>query len=368
MKTIVVSAVNLRKGGTLTILRDCLAYLSQLNSSNQYRIIALVHKRELALFDSIEYIEIPWTIKSWILRLWCEYITMFRISKQIGSIDLWLSLHDTTPNVVAKRRAVYCHNPFPFYKWKWSDIFVNYHITCFAWFSKYIYRINIHKNDWVLVQQSWIRNEFIKLFDIVSQKIVVTPPGNSNPIPDYNNDVKQDRICRFIFPSYADIHKNFEVACQAAAALEQEVGPDKFRLTLTLDQSVNKYAKWLFKKWGHIKSIEFAGFLSREMLYQCYHEANCLIFPSKVETWGLAISEFGAFDKPMILADLPYAHETSAGCSMVSYFEPDDAEALKNRMRQVIEGNLEGFAPNPGKAIEPPVTHNWEELFALLLE
>ena len=30
MKTIVVSAVNIRKGGTLTILRNCLEYLSGL--------------------------------------------------------------------------------------------------------------------------------------------------------------------------------------------------------------------------------------------------------------------------------------------------------------------------------------------------
>ena len=47
-KTIVVSAVSLRKGGTLTILRDCLCYLSTLAVDGHYRIIALVHKRELA--------------------------------------------------------------------------------------------------------------------------------------------------------------------------------------------------------------------------------------------------------------------------------------------------------------------------------
>ena len=43
-KTIVVSAVSLRKGGTLTILRDCLCYLSTLAVDGHYRIIALVHK------------------------------------------------------------------------------------------------------------------------------------------------------------------------------------------------------------------------------------------------------------------------------------------------------------------------------------
>ena len=41
-KTIVVSAVNLRKGGTLTILRDCLGYLSSLARGGGYRVVALV--------------------------------------------------------------------------------------------------------------------------------------------------------------------------------------------------------------------------------------------------------------------------------------------------------------------------------------
>lgn len=36
-KTIVVSAVSLRKGGTLTILQDCLCYLSALAADGNYR-------------------------------------------------------------------------------------------------------------------------------------------------------------------------------------------------------------------------------------------------------------------------------------------------------------------------------------------
>ena len=48
-KTIVVSAVSLRKGGTLTILRNCLEYLSTLAQTGECRIVALVHKKELSL-------------------------------------------------------------------------------------------------------------------------------------------------------------------------------------------------------------------------------------------------------------------------------------------------------------------------------
>ena len=54
MKTIVISAVNLRKGGTLTILRNCLECLSDLAQERQYRVVALVHKKELANYSGIE--------------------------------------------------------------------------------------------------------------------------------------------------------------------------------------------------------------------------------------------------------------------------------------------------------------------------
>lgn len=368
MKTIVVSAVNLRKGGTLTILRDCLSYLSKVNQGNNYRIIALVHKKELAQYDHIEYIEIPWTVRSWLLRLWCEYITMFRISKRLGDIDLWLSLHDTTPNVVAKHRAVYCHNPFPFYQWKWRDLFVNYRITCFAWFSKYIYRINIHKNNWVLVQQQWLRRSFTDLFGIDKNQIIVTLPTNNELVPNKSQARKGATPYCFIFPSYADIHKNFDILCSATMQLEREVGANVFKVVLTIGGHENTYARQLKRKWGRVASITFAGFMSREDLYKHYEQADCLVFPSKVETWGLPISEFGAFNKPMLLADLPYAHETSAGCSQVAFFPANDPQALMSLMKRLIQGDRSMLSPNPQKEIPQPTAKNWQELFDHLLQ
>lgn len=60
MKQIVISAVNLRKGGTLTILRQCLAFLSEWAPVHDYRVTALVHKQELADYPNIQYFELPW--------------------------------------------------------------------------------------------------------------------------------------------------------------------------------------------------------------------------------------------------------------------------------------------------------------------
>ena len=53
-RTVVVSAVNIRKGGTLTILKDCLKYLSGLAEAGEWKVIALVHRQSLCDYPGIE--------------------------------------------------------------------------------------------------------------------------------------------------------------------------------------------------------------------------------------------------------------------------------------------------------------------------
>lgn len=368
MITIVISAVNLRKGGTLTILRNCLEYLSELAQSGEYKVVALVHKKELAYYPGIEYVEMPWTIRSWFLRLWCEYVSMYRFSCKMDNIDLWFSLHDTTPRVKAKRRAVYCHNPFPFYRWKWKELLLNYRIVCFAWFSKYCYQINIHKNNSVLVQQEWIRQEFTKLFHLAPKDIVVSVPTKTHvEIPSEEN-VSKDDVYRFFYASYADIHKNFELLCQATELLEQEVGRGVFKVGITISGNENRYARRLYRKWGHVDSLHFTGFLTKTDLYSYYANTDCLVFPSRIETWGLPISEFAQSGKPMLLADLPYAHETAAGSVQTGFFNPNDANDLKEQMKRLLMNDKSLLAKVPEREIIEPVAYTWKELFDKLLK
>lgn len=370
---IVISAVNLRKGGTLTILKDCLDYLSSSGMAQTYRIVALVHKRELCNYPGIEYIEMPRTINNWFRRIFCEYVSMYGISKQLGSIRLWFSLHDTTPNVKAERRVVYCHNPFPFYEWKWKEFFLNYKIVLFAWFSKWIYRINIHKNYKVIVQQKWIREEFIRLFNLPEKDIIVAMPPKSRQNLSIPDNTAGNKVLQFMYASFCDVHKNFETLLNAAYLLEQEVGVNKFKVVVTISKGQNKYTAWLWSKWGnpssptYTKSIEWVGFLDRAQLYYYYSTTNCLVFPSKVETWGLPITEFALSHRPMILPDLPYAHETAAGHNLVALFDPSSAKDLASKMKSTINHEENFFKPLSTIEIKEPISHNWKELFDALL-
>ena len=366
MKNIVVSAVNLRKGGTLTILRECLHYLSGSKWVKEYRIIALVHKKELAFYPNIEYIEMPDTIKSWGRRLWCEYVTMYFFSKKWVPVFLWLSLHDTTPNVKAERQAVYCQTSFPFLKWKWQDWIFNYKIVLFSLFTRFAYQINIKRNRYLIVQAAWLRKELADMFHLPPNSFIVAPPElkiqrNVSSFSMIKNGFT------FLYPATSDCHKNFEQLCEATRLLEEELGKGKFQVWITINGKENRYTRWLYRKWGKVDSLRFSGFMDKKKLYAAYAATDCLVFPSRVETWGLPISEFAVFNKPMLLADLPYAHETAAGCPKVAFFNLLEPKTLKEQMKRLIQKDTSFLTTVPQTAILEPTAYTWDELFKQLI-
>lgn len=340
-RTIVVSGVNLRKGGTLTILRQCLDYLSK-NAASDCRIVALVHRRDLCDYPGIEYIEMPWCIRSWAHRLWAEYVTMHGISKRLAAQDgrkvwLWLSMHDTTPRVEAERQEVYCHTSFPFLKLKAHDWLMDPKIPLFACLTRWSYRINVHRNDSLIVQQNWFADALSRKIGYPRSQIRVIRPV-SVPPPAMEDAVAKSELPTFYFASTADCHKNFETLCEAARLLQEEVGEGRFKVLMTVKGDENRYARWLYKHWGNVSSLDFHGFQSKADLWRTYASSFCFVFPSRVETWGLPISEYASVnpDGRLLLADLPYAHETSEGAKNVRFFPATDPVALKQLMAAAL--------------------------------
>lgn len=364
-KILCVSAVNLVNGGPLTILQNCLEALSKYALENEIEVYALVHNVNLCYYPNINYIEIAWAKKTWINRLYCEYFYFKKISRKINP-DIWVSLHDMTPNVVAKTQIVYCHNATPFYSPKLVDLRYNYKEYLFSLFYKYLYRINIHKNSFVVVQQNWLRNAFSDLFNLNKSRIIVAKPTHSIKGLVSNEQYNQDSRTRiFFYPAFPRTFKNFEVICEASKILNN-MGETRFKVVLTLNGSENKYSRDIFQKYSRSKNVEFCGLLPQNRVYEMYKLADCLIFPSKLETWGLPISEFSQCKKPMILADLPYAYETAEGVDDVAFFNPVDPYELAHKMKEVIDSKRTSFATVPLIDVLNPTANSWNGLFDIL--
>lgn len=333
-KCIVLSGINLYNGGPLTIYIECLDEIVEKKLYEKYNFILFVHDCELfaKYYDYFEIIEIKDSRSSWLKRLYYEYIYFNKFSKK-RKIFLWISLHDITPNVIAEHLITYCHNPTPFLKSDKNVFKFDKKVYLFSKFYKYLYSINIKKNDFIIVQQEWIALQFKEMFKI--SRIKVFPPRVCITIPDNKNSqhIKTD-VYSFIYPALPRPFKNFEVIGEAVRQLEDM--NLSFKVYLTIDGTENAYASYIVNKYQDLKSIEFIGLQERQTIYDYYLACDCLLFPSKLETWGLPISEAEQYNLPILVAKLPYANETVGNYDKVDFFLPDDERALAKLMKKNI--------------------------------
>ena len=368
-KIIIISAINIFEGGPLSILNDNLTFINN-ETSNKYLIYVLVHKKELfnlEILNKINFIEFPKSRKSYIYRLYYEFFYFKKLSKKLEPY-LWFSLHDITPNVIAKKRVVYCHNATPFKKVKISDLYFQPTVYFFSLFYKYLYKINIKKNKYIVVQQKWLKDGFEKMFDLDSNKLLVCYPENNSKI---NNTLKikepnkLKNIHTFFYPALARPFKNFEVIGEAVKQLNN-LGITNFQVLITIKGNENRYAKYIEKKYGKYENFKFIGKRSFQEVTNQYEVTDTLIFPSTLETWGLPISEFKPYNKPIILSDLPFAKETLGMYEKALFFEANDHTKLANIMISLIKNDNPKF--DITNIQNEQVLIGWKELYDKILE
>lgn len=352
MRTIVLSGVNLVSGGTLKILQDCAATVR--HKLPDWRVVAIVNNPGIITVPGVETISMPEVKKSWFKRIYAEYFGFRKLSRDLKP-DIWFSMHDISPVVTAGSQFVYCHHPDCFYSFSAKEIYNEPKLLIFSAVYSLFYRINIRANCGVVVQQQWVRREFEKRYGV--RNVLVAHPVEDMPLPPVD---RRAPINTFVYPSLPRGFKNFELLGEAALLLDREpdwngqilwtIGPDESRLT-----------RHLHKAYGGTRSIRFIGLQDRAAMNRLYEEMDCLLFPSRLETWGLPISETKSLGKPMIVADLPYAHETVGSYDQVRFVDPADPRALAD---SILDVHRHGWSSTSVCAdpIPQPFADNWPEL------
>jgi glycosyltransferase involved in cell wall biosynthesis len=358
---IIVSAVNFLDGGPLTILKQVCDYLAK---TERFDPLVLVHRKSLVAETGIRAMEFPAARNSYLYRLVLEYGLFQRIAARENP-DIWLSLHDLTPTLRAPIRAVYCHNPMPFLVKNRADWKADWRFCLKSLGYGMFYRINLQQNDYVIVQQNWMKQAFIHRYQC--QNVIVSRPERPkgwNAEMSAKKGNPENRRIRFFYPAFARVFKNFEIICEAVAILPSHV-TEKIEVVLTIDGSENRYSRGIVERYGDIKGIRFVGILDRASVESYYWETDCLIFPSRIETWGLPLSEFAALDKPIIAADLPYAWEVLGNYRKRVFFGPNDARQLARLIDCFVMGELEFDSRLCDVRVD---AESWEEVFGILEE
>lgn len=365
---VVVSAVNFSEGGPLTVLLESLDAAAA-TLGPEWEIIALVHRADLVSNPRIRTIAFPDSKRSWLRRLSLEWFKFKHLSRELKP-DLWLSLHDITPRVEARRQAVYCHNPSPFYKPTLQEARFDPGFMLFNLFYLHLYRRFIRRNHSVIVQQSWLRDAFRRYTG--HPNIVVAYPGAEvdrtlSDQADSRSALRTptpEQPLRLLYPALPRIFKNIETICDAIEALPAH-HQSLVELRLTFDGSESKWAAELARRYGHLPNVKLIGRQDRVRMTAEYQACDMVLFPSRLETWGLPISEAKSFGKALLVANLPYAHETVGTYANVKFLSAIDHRFWTAEISDAVNGH---WAPDGQQFDVPkdPFFSDWSSLWLYL--
>jgi glycosyltransferase involved in cell wall biosynthesis len=98
-----------------------------------------------------------------------------------------------------------------------------------------------------------------------------------------------------------------------------------------------------------------------------YAEADCLLFPSRLETWGLPISEAKQRRLAMFVADLPYARETVGSYDRADFVDISDHRAFAAKLL-AFQRNEFRFQQHRAAPPDAPFAPDWDALVRELTE
>jgi len=140
-----------------------------------------------------------------------------------------------------------------------------------------------------------------------------------------------------------------------------------FEIRLTTDGYENRYARWLCKQFSETPHVRFIGRQTQDEMRSQYPQTSAVVFPSKLETWGLPISKAKNQHIPLLLAEHPYARETVGTYDLVSFFLSDSPVTLADLMQSMLD---KSWQPTGNQLSTPasPFAPDWASLWGMLID
>ena len=312
-------------GGALTILKECYDFAC---TCTNVEWVFIVSVPGIASREHIKVYCVPEKTRKRINRILFEHTTLQRIIRQ-EQCDYILSLVNVVVPRNKKKQVVYMHNAIPF-----TDISFSFRKDRTLWMYKHIIgavvRRSMKQCNTIIVQTKWVRDAVMKRCRLPQDKFILCPPSlQGKAFPQYR-DIEESRH-QFIYPAGLSVYKNHRVIIEAVRLL-QERGRHNFKVYLTANLTIKKLND------QNIESLPIVGLglLPYTELLEWYTH-SVLLFPSKLETFGLPMLEARKVGSIILASDKPFSNEVLEGYPNAYFFRTDDAERLADLMEQVMD-------------------------------
>uniref|UniRef100_A0A7V3PUR5 Glycosyltransferase family 1 protein n=1 Tax=candidate division WOR-3 bacterium TaxID=2052148 RepID=A0A7V3PUR5_UNCW3 len=185
------------------------------------------------------------------------------------------------------------------------------------------------------------KNDLISLMKVAEEKIFVIYHGISEKFRPVNDSSFLEKVRkelqlpeRFLLDvGVIERRKNIETLLRAAEPLIKEGLTDGVVFAGKDGLGANEIRQFS-AKLRIASQVQFLGYVPDDLLVALYNLAQCLVFPSWYEGFGLPILEAMACGCPVVAADSSSIPEAAGDAALL--FPPADADILKSKLRQVL--------------------------------
>lgn len=315
---ILIIATAAHEGGALIILKQ---FLNSVDVSYRSRFLILASNK---LKDSGEFLgfDVVYVDTSkWIKRIYYDLLGFEKLTKQRAERFCGcLNFQNIPVRISNVKQVVYLHQSLPFYSYKWNlkdkkEIKMFFLSKFYAEFIKF----NKKYADFFIVQSQWLADKVPSKLKFNKKNVFVFKPGVDGRIYNIPSTKNTNKI--FLYPAFDYSYKNHVVIIKAILNLDLKELKDKgVKFYFTCDKF-----SWLSDKdFYSLKDLViFTGALSYDDIINYYAASTCILFPSKIESFGLPLVEAAIAKKYIIASDLLYARDALSGYNNCNFVAPD---------------------------------------------
>ncbi len=358
---ILVLASAAKEGGALSILIDCLKDLGD----TPFYYTVIVHPRvynELPVLMNVTYIKLP--ISSWLERI--KFDTFGYPNINYNTFKACINFQNI-PARMNINQIIYYHQSLPLTDIYFSPfnkktlklfLYKNFYGYFFIWNRKYVKSL--------IVQSEWVKSAVSKKFDLNIDKITVIPPKlNFIDIKTISEVHGLEGFNVLFYPAGGFHYKNHKVIIEALNYLGVDfLQNKKIKVVFTINKSNCIELYDLITSYKLNQFFDFVGPISRETVYAYLKCANALIFPSKLETYGLPLKEAEKFGINILASDMQYAREVLRGYRHKKFCTANDFKEWGIAISDSVESKINGSVDN----FEPPSYLNFSDFIQRTLE
>jgi len=354
------------ESGALAVLKDFYSFVSKTATPEDewFFIVSTNALDEPSVSLNISILKRPEIKSSWIRRIYFECFEAARIVRKIRP-DAILSLQNTAIIGTHVPQVVYVHQSVPYAPQKFSFFRKEERFfAAYALIFRPIIGWSVRKAGSVVVQTAWFKDALIKAHRLKSTKVHVVSPGVNLVFPSERPAFHANE---FFYPTTPHTYKNIDILIDAILELRSRSRSPKLFLTITGDE--NEYAHRISSRIvseNLENEVILLGRITRDAVVAKYFSAT-LVFPSRLETFGLPLLEARLCGTRIIASDTPFAREILSGYSQGSFYTEGDVVGLVGKMEQVMDEEIKN-EPVPELSNEFSEGTHWDKIVNLLGE